>query len=186
MRAGRRSRCRSRRTSGSAGPQAPRRRRGARPGTRRREGARDRARKERGRGTESDLLTEPGGAPRRVGRVREEGGSRGARDDPTESNEHGREEDGRERVKDENPGDPDPGESAAEEDRGTPRTASREDRRWDRAGDDAEGLSTGEKTDREGIEAERSIEKVQVELGDAQAEAAEARRDQVEDGIASS
>ena len=51
---------------------------------------------------------------------------------------------------------------------------------------DAEGLSTGEKTDREGIEAERSIEKVQVELGDAQAEAAEARRDQVEDGIASS
>src|SRR5207245_8381019 len=56
----------------------------------------------------------------------------------------------------------------------------------DRAGDDAEGLSTGEKTDREGIEAERSIEKVQVELRDAQAEAAEARRDQVEDGIASS
>ena len=116
----------------------------------------------------------------------EERGPRRARDDAAEADEHRRQKDRDEGVENEDPGDADAGERAADEDRCAPRAASREDRRRDRAGDDAERFRAREKTDCEGIEAECPVEKVQVELGDPQAEAPETRRDQVEDGVAPS
>ena len=148
-------------------------------GHRRRERTGDHAREERGDRAERDLLTEARGAPCGVGRVGEKRGARRARNDAAEADEHRRQKDRHERVEDEDPGDAESGQCPAKEDRGSARATPREDRRGDRAANDAERLRAGQKTNGERVEAERPVEKVQVELRDPQAEAAEARRDQV-------
>ena len=155
-------------------------------GDRRRERTGDHAREERGGRAERDLLTEARGAPCGVGRVGEKRGARRARNDAAEADEHRRQKDRHERVEDEDSGDAEPGQRPANQDRGSARATSREDRRGDRAANDAERLRAGQKTNGERVEAERPVEKVQVELRDTQAEAPETRRNQVEDGIAPS
>jgi len=155
-------------------------------GDRRRESTGDRARKERGRGAKRDLLTEARGTPRRHGRIRQEGGTRRARDDAAEANEHRRQEERYEGVEDEYPEDAEAGDRAAQEDGGTARAPPREDSGGDSAGDDADRLRPSEQAYREFIEAKGPVEKVQIEGGDAQPEAAQSRRDQIEDGVAPS
>jgi len=45
-------------------------------------------------------------------------------------------------------------------------------------------LRSGEETDREVVEAERPVEKVQIEGGDAKTESSEAGRRQIQAGVA--
>jgi hypothetical protein len=64
--------------------------------------------------------------------------------------------------------------------------ASGEDRGGYRPADDTERRRACEKADRELIEAERSIEEVQIERRDAEPEAAQRGGREVEDGVAPS
>ena len=148
------------------------------------ERAGEHAREERGGRAQGDLLSEPGRAPRHLGRVREERRAGRGRDDAAEADQRRGDHEERKEGERDDRDKTEAGERPAGEDRGAARVPPGERGGGDRARDDADGLRADEDADAELAEAERAIEEVEVEGGHAEAEAADGGGREVQERVA--